>query len=112
MNLEHAQTAMKIILHAGDAREKTMNALKALDSFDLETARALLKEANEDIVKAHQVQADALQAESRGEEVEYSILFSHAQDTCMCANCELNVAQHLVELFDTIDQRFKKLENK
>ena len=30
----------------------------------------------------------------------------------MCANSELNVAQHLVELFDTIDQRFKKLENK
>ena len=34
MNLEHAQTAMKIILHAGDAREKTMDALKALDTFD------------------------------------------------------------------------------
>ena len=33
MNLEHAQTAMKIILHAGDAREKTMNALKALDKL-------------------------------------------------------------------------------
>ena len=42
MNLEHAQTAMKIILHAGDAREKTMNALKALDSFDLETALSLI----------------------------------------------------------------------
>lgn len=79
MNLEHAQTAMKIILHAGDAREKTMDALKA---------------------------------ESRGEELEYSILFSHAQDTCMCASSELNVAMHLVDLFEVIDKRFKKLENK
>ena len=43
MNLEHAQTAMKIILHAGDAREKTMDALKALDTFDIENAKELLK---------------------------------------------------------------------
>ena len=42
MNLEHAQTAMKIILHAGDAREKTMDALKALDTFDIENAKELL----------------------------------------------------------------------
>ena len=101
MNLEHAQTAMKIILHAGDAREKTMDALKALDTFDIENAKELLKQANE-----------ALQAESRGEELEYSILFSHAQDTCMCASSELNVAMHLVDLFEVIDKRFKKLENK
>ena len=112
MNLEQAQTAMKIILHAGDAREKTMEALRALDTFEIEKARKLLKQANDDIVQAHQVQTNALQAESRGEELEYSILFSHAQDTCMCASSELNVAQHLVELFDVVDQRFKKLENK
>ena len=30
MNLEHAQVAMQIIMHAGDARVKTMEALKAL----------------------------------------------------------------------------------
>lgn len=112
MNLEHAQTAMKIILHAGDAREKTMDALKALDTFDIENAKELLKQANEAIVQAHQVQTDALQAESRGEELEYSILFSHAQDICMCASSELNVAMHLVDLFEVIDKRFKKLENK
>ena len=75
-------------------------------------AKELLKQANEAIVQAHQVQTDALQAESRGEELEYSILFSHAQDTCMCASSELNVAMHLVDLFEVIDKRFKKLENK
>lgn len=29
MNLEHAQTAMKIILHAGDAREKNNGCFKS-----------------------------------------------------------------------------------
>lgn len=112
MDLENAQVAMKIILHAGDARVKTMDALKALDSFDVNKAKELLASAQEDIVAAHQVQTDALQAESRGEETEYSILFSHAQDTCMTVNSEINIANHLVELMVSIDERFKKLEEK
>ena len=77
MNLEHAQTAMKIILHAGDAREKTMDALKALDTFDIENAKELLKQANEAIVQAHQVQTDALQAESRGDRKSTRLNSSH-----------------------------------
>ena len=36
MNMEHAQVAMQIILHAGDARTETMNALRALKEFDIE----------------------------------------------------------------------------
>lgn len=43
MNLEHAQTAMKIILHAGDAREKTMDAFKSFGYFDIENAKRIIK---------------------------------------------------------------------
>lgn len=34
MKLENAQAAMQIILHAGDARLKTAEALKSLKTFD------------------------------------------------------------------------------
>lgn len=111
MNLENAQVAMKIILHAGDGREKISEALNCLDSFDIAKAKELLEEANKDIVEAHQVQTNALQAESRGEETEYSILFTHAQDTCMSVSSEYNIAQHLISLFEVLDNRFKKIEN-
>ena len=83
MKLENAQAAMQIILHAGDARLKTAEALKSLKTFDIERAKQQLLDANEDIVAAHQSQTASLQAESNGEEIEYSILFTHAQDTCM-----------------------------
>lgn len=112
MNLENAQSAMKIILHAGDARLKVAEALKALKTFDLDTAKQLLEEANVDIVAAHSAQTTALQAESNGDEIEYSILFTHAQDTCMTVCSELNIAQQLIEICEGIDQRFKKLEEK
>lgn len=70
MKLENAQAAMQIILHAGDARLKTAEALKALKSFDIACAKQHLLDANEDIVAAHQSQTASLQAESNGEEIE------------------------------------------
>lgn len=112
MKLENAQAAMQIILHAGDARLKTAEALTALKSFDIEGAKQHLLDANEDIVAAHQSQTASLQAESNGEEIEYSILFTHAQDTCMTVCSEINIAQQLVDICEAIDERFKKLENR
>lgn len=111
MNLENAQVAMQIIMHAGDARTHTMNALKALKVFDTEGARKSLSLAKEDIIKAHNVQTDALQKEAEGIEVEYSILFSHAQDTCMTVYSEMNLAEHFIDICESIDQRLKALEN-
>lgn len=110
MKLENAQAAMQIILHAGDARLKATEALTALKSFDIKRARQHLSDANEDIVAAHQSQTASLQAESIGEEIEYSILFTHAQDTCMTVCSEINIAQQLVDICEAIDKRFKKLE--
>ena len=42
MNLETIQTAMQIILHAGDARLKTSEALSCLKAFDIEKAKELI----------------------------------------------------------------------
>lgn len=112
MNIEQAKTAMKIILHAGDARLKTTEALTALKSFDIAQAKQHLANANEDIVEAHKAQTAALQAESNGEDTEYSILFSHAQDTCMTVYSEMNIAEQLIDICESIDARLKKLEEK
>ncbi len=110
MNLENAQVAMQMIMHAGDARTKTMDALRALKVFDIEKARENLVGAKEYLVKAHNVQTGALQKEAEGEEVEYSVLFSHAQDTCMTVYSEMNIAEHLTDVCESIDNRLKALE--
>lgn len=110
MDMEHAQVAMQIIMHAGDARTKTMDALRALKEFDVPGAKGHLAEAKEYLVKAHNVQTGALQEEAEGKEVEYSILFSHAQDTCMTVYSEMNIAEHLTDICENIDKRLKALE--
>ncbi len=110
MDLEHAQVAMQIILHAGDARVKTMDALRSLKVFDTEVAKKYLAEAKEDLVEAHKVQTTELQKEASGEGMEFSVLFAHAQDTCMTVSAEMNIAEHLIDICESIDQRLKVLE--
>lgn len=109
---EVAQSAMEIILHAGDARLKCKEALDQIALFDIENAKDKLKESQEEITKAHKVQTDAIQNETRGEKSEYSLLFAHAQDTLMTIYSEINIAKQLIKIFEAYEDRISKLENK
>nr|MBQ4458704.1 PTS lactose/cellobiose transporter subunit IIA [Clostridia bacterium] len=105
-----AVNSMQIILHAGNAREKTMSALDALSTFEIDKAKQLLKEAETEIVEAHVAQTVELQREANGEEPEYTVLLTHAQDTCMSVNSEINITKKLVDMIEALDQRIGKLE--
>lgn len=111
MNEQTVQAAMQIILNAGDARVACKQALDAIAAFDLEQASLKLKEAQDKITKAHQVQTDAIQGETRGEKSEYSLLFAHAQDTLMTIYSEINIAKQMIKIFSAYEKRFESLEN-
>lgn len=105
-----AQNAMQIILHAGDARTHCMNALKAIENSDFENAKAEMKRANDEIVKAHRIQTNAISEETQGENGEYSVLFAHAQDTLMTIYSEINITKRMIKIFEAYDARLAKLE--
>lgn len=111
VNEQTVQNAMQIILHAGDARKHCMNALKAIETSDFDTAKSEMAIANDEIVKAHHIQTDAITAETSGEAGEYSVLFAHAQDTLMTIYSELNIAKRMLAIFKSYDQRIQHLEN-
>ena len=90
--------AMEVILYAGNGREKIDNALAKIAEKDLKTADCLLKEAEEDIVRAHTAQTGIIQRQASGEDMEYSLLFIHAQDTIMTINTELRMAQKMLPI--------------
>lgn len=106
------QNAMQIILHAGDARKHCMDALKAIESGNFEQAEQEMNLANKEIVQAHHVQTDAITEETSGAQGEYSVLFTHAQDTLMTIYSEINIAKRLLAIFKTYDQRIQQLEQK
>ena len=88
--------AMEVIMNAGDGRDKIDEALAAVAAGDLEQANALLKESL--IVKAHNAQTEVIQSQVSGENMEYSLLFIHAQDTLMTINTELRMTQKLLPI--------------
>lgn len=110
MNEATVQSAMSIILHAGDARVSCKESLDALAVSDVELAKVKIKEAQKKITEAHKVQTDAIQGETRGEESEYSLLFAHAQDTLMTIYSEINIAKQLIKIFEAFDKRVAALE--
>lgn len=110
MSEQQVESAMSIILAAGDARVKCKEALDAIAAFDLDLAKSKLKESQVKITEAHKVQTDAIQGETRGEEAEYSLLFAHAQDTLMTIYSEINIAKQMVKIFESYETRISALE--
>lgn len=106
---ELIEVAMQIILHAGDARIKTENALAKAKAFDYEGAKGLLKEAEECLRLAHVAQTEVIQNETRGKTYDPCLLFTHAQDTLMTIMSEEKLASEIVEMFEAF---YKKMEEK
>ena len=96
--------AMEVILNAGDGRQLVDEALEALATLDFEKAEDLLKKAEEKVLAAHKAQTKVVQAQVSGEEMEYSLLFIHAQDTVMTINTELRLTQKMLPIFKKLSK--------
>lgn len=97
--------SMQMILHAGDARNDIMEALKSCEEEHYEKAEELLEMADKDIVAAHILQTQTVQKEARGEDVTFSLLFAHAQDTLMTVKSEWEIAKRMIRIFKRIDEK-------
>ncbi len=92
--------AMNMIMHAGDARTLIMDALEDVAANNDDEALKKLEEAHDELIKAHQVQTSYIQHVASGEvEEQYSVLFTHAQDTMMTIYSEYNIAYRLLKIF-------------
>jgi cellobiose-specific phosphotransferase system component IIA len=104
------QTAMQIILHAGDARALLRTAYDAIAVQDFAKAQEVLAQAKADITLAHKAQTELIQAEARGERREPTLLFNHAQDTLMTVNSEWVTATNLVNVVESLVGRIDAIE--
>jgi len=112
MDEKVVESAMAIILNAGDARNYNKKALEEIAKFNYEEAKAQHAQAKEKIVLAHKVQTESIQEETRGKDSVYSLLFAHAQDTLMTVYSELNIGKELIDIFEAFDKRLGNIESK
>lgn len=96
------EVSFELILHAGNAKSSAMEALKLAKNSQFKEAQAKLVEANEELVKAHEIQTQLLVKNAQGEKNEVDILMVHAQDHLNGALITIDLVNEIVDLYKIV----------
>ena len=83
--------------------------MKEAEDGNFEEAEKLLKEADEALLSAHNVQTEVIQAEVSGEGITPSVLFVHSQDHLMTAIEAKTLIEGMIRMYRRIDEMEKKI---
>ncbi|WP_028982955.1 PTS lactose/cellobiose transporter subunit IIA [Sporolactobacillus terrae] len=93
------ETIFQLILHAGNGRSSSMEAIQAAKAKNFTLAANKLEEANHALEKAHEIQTSLIQNELNGAGTVPTLLVIHAQDHLMNAITVKDLAQELIEIY-------------
>lgn len=99
------EVAMKVIMHAGEARKYCNDAINALCEDEQELYQKWMEVARQEIILAHNLQTETIQATIECTDQAVTLLFIHAQDTLMTINSEINLAGHLYKLYQKLSDK-------
>lgn len=98
----------EIVNSAGMAKGMAYEALSEAEKGNFEKAENLLKEADEALLSAHNVQTEIIQAEVSGEGITPSVLFVHSQDHLMTAIEAKTLIEGMIKMYKRIDKLEKQ----
>src|SRR5699024_11029035 len=93
------EIAFQIILYAGNGKSSAMEAIQEAKEGNFEEAEAKIKEAGEELSKAHGFQTELLHKEARGEGEAINIIIINAQNHLMTSMMLKDLAAEFVELY-------------
>jgi PTS system cellobiose-specific IIA component len=96
------QTLFTIILHAGNARCKAIEAAEQGQAGNYESAESALVEAEAEQAEAHKVHARVIQMEAGGEQVPFSVLLVHSMDLLLLSWAEIDHTRQMLTLFKRV----------
>jgi PTS system lactose-specific IIA component len=100
MNKEEVtMIGFEIVAYAGEARSNLIEAINVAKEGEYEKAEELVKEADETIKEAHNIQTKMLSKEAAGEEMEIGFIMVHGQDHLMTTLLLRDIVEHLVNLY-------------
>jgi len=102
---ELEQIVFQLITLAGSARSSAFEALEYAKQFQFEKAEEELKSTREELVKAHNIQTNLIQKESKGETTELNLLLIHAQDHIMTAMLAKDLIEQMVQMHKALSDK-------
>ena len=94
---------LNIIMHSGEARNYSMEAIALAKTGDFDKSRELLIKADEELGYAHSSQTTLIQGEAASDKIEFSLLLVHAQDHLMTTMTFKDLAVELIEVYEKIN---------
>ena len=94
---------LNIIMHSGEARSYSMEAITLAKTASFNEARELIVKADEELGYAHSSQTSLNQGEAASDNIEFSLLLVHAQDHLMTTMTFKDLAVELIEVYEKID---------
>ncbi len=101
-NDKMVEISFQIIGYAGDARGIAMEAISEAREGNIEQAKDMIKEAKEEINKAHTYQTELITNEANGEKNEFSVLLIHSQDHLMTGLTVIDLAEQFVYVYEQL----------
>ena len=109
MDEKTVEESMQLILHSGNGRSMAIEAIKNMvKDGDTEKARKQIEEAGKEIGEAHDIQTSMITAECDDHPVEKNILLIHAQDHFMTALAVRDMANLMVDMYESLHKAEKK----
>ena len=107
---QSTQELMQLILKSSKSTQKVMEGLQMAQGGNLLGAKETLDLAAQINIEAHNLQTSLIQAETRGESGEVSLLAIHAQDHFMNSHLLLELADVFLHQIEEVEQLKKKIE--
>lgn len=100
---------LNIIMHSGEARSYSIEAISLAKSGDFKKARELMRLADEELGYAHNSQTSLIQGEAINDEIQFSLLLVHAQDHLMTTMTFKDLAVEIIEVHEKLGILEEKL---
>lgn len=105
--IDWEKVSFGIITSAGGAKSSAMEGLHAAKAGKFDEAAKKLKEANKEIGEAAHMHFDVIQAEAAGEQLEFKVLFLHAEDQLLTTQTLILMAEEMVDMWKEIKGKKK-----
>lgn len=106
INEKDYELAFNIIVHAGESRSLSSEAMDMAEKLEFKKAEDLLDKANEEFLTCHEIQTGMLVKESNREKNDVNIILVHAQDHLTMATMAMENAKRWIK----INKKIQELE--
>lgn len=99
------EIAFGLILHAGNSRSQSIQAVREAENGNFARAEECMKAAEEELHLAHEVQTELLQKEAGGDAMTINLIMVHAQDHLAMAMSQKEVSVQMIRLYQRLEDR-------